>query len=185
VEFENALRPDAADWLASALHTGGTWGIPGGADFYYALFLGDFGTLSSDLPPVPVPGTSPCTAPRVLPIIEGELEPFGLFPEGCYIIETAAWERTGLETPATGIGTDLIRGDPNDENGSRLFRAGGSVVADQDGLVDYVESFVWKFIPGTEISGPFQVIGFTARTLEAVEVAAGQEIQVIFEVTFH
>jgi len=181
VEFENALQAEAADWLANALHLGLTWGVTG--SHYYALFAGDLGTFSGDLPPEPVPGESPCDTPRVLPLISGLLAENALLVDGCYIVEGDAWALTGLETPATGIGTDLIRGVGTDEQNLAFFRAEGSVIANREGQIDRVESFVWKFAePDPD---PFDVIFFTARSLDPVPIVAGQEIQIVFEVSFH
>ena len=179
VEFENALQAEAANWLANALNVGVTWGVTG--SYYYALFAGDTGAFSG-IPPVFVPGESPCDTPRVLPFLEGLLTTGSLVAEGCYIVESDAWALTGLETPLTGIGTDMGRGAPVDEQGLAFFVAEGSVVANQDGQIDRVESFVWKFAdPDPE---PFDVVFFTARSLDPVPVVAGQRIEIVFEVRF-
>ena len=178
VQFENALRLEGADALAAAL--AGNTLFTGGDAAVWALFLADSGTLL----PTPEPGVSPCTVDRVL----FDASMVGANPTldtGCWLVTPDIGTLIPAGTP--GFGTDLTGVIVPDAAGD-IFSLTGSVVATQDGVIDFVESFVWLL----DVTGGIppsvtvvDIVDFTGTSLTTpVDVLTGQEIQVTFELSF-
>jgi len=194
VEFENVLRSEGAQRLVQALATGQVWpdyddgSGPVETFASWALFLADTGTLL----PEPVDGVSPCAVPRLNDFLsEPMLQPSAFLSSGCWILtpDVGALVAASGVDPATlpGYGFDLDIVGFDLANGN-LVRLAGSVVATQDGQVDFVESFVYLWVLTVSFPTPsgqvVDVVDFTGTGIDPIEVLEGQEIRVTFELSF-
>ena len=177
VEFQNALLVEAADLLVLWLADGSNTNI--GTEQFWHLFLGN-----TELSGFGVPSCSPN---RDLSPTFGGLSPFispsNFVDQGCIIVSPEFLAFVDV------LPTDLPPGWGGDletilsfEAGPNIFRLRGSVVADQDGTIDIVQSFWTALDPGTIV---IDVIDFTSRVLDdPIAVVVGQTIEVQFDLSF-